>query len=120
MLNPFIKEKLDYILEHAKMISVYYKGINQPGDFKTTEEGIMKFDAIISRLQALAENFKKIEKIQPGFVEKNITAEIEKIIKFRDFISHHYEKLDYAIIFEICRDNIPLLIPSIQDYLSKT
>ncbi len=117
MHDPFIKEKLDHILEHALKISVYYNGINQPGDFKTTEEGVMKLDAITTRLQALAENFKKIEKVQPGFTEKNITADIEKIIKFRDFISHHYDKLDHVIIFEICRDNIPELIPSIQNYL---
>ena len=33
--------------------------------------------------------------------------EWEKIIKFQDFISHHYEKLDYEVIFNICEIDLP-------------
>ena len=118
MPDPFIKEKLEYILEHSEKISVYFKGINHPSDFRGTDEGGLKLDAITARLNALAENFKNIKKVQPGFTEKYITADIEKIIKFRDLISHHYEKLDHVIIFEICRDKIPGLISSVKDFLN--
>ena len=117
MPDRFIVEKLEYILEHAEKISVYFKGINDPQDFRSSGEGDLKLDAITARLNALAENFKKIEKLQPGFTSKNITAGVEKIIKFRDFISHHYEKLDNVIIFEICRDKIPALIIEVKNYL---
>lgn len=120
MLNSFIKEKLEYILDHAVTITIYFSNISQPSDFNSLPDGKKSFDAIISRLQALGENFKKIEKIEPGFTKEHISAEVEKIVKFRDFISHHYEKLDSDIIFEICRDDIPELTLSIKKFLQTT
>ncbi|MGK2864604.1 MAG: HepT-like ribonuclease domain-containing protein [Chitinophagaceae bacterium] len=50
-------------------------------------------------------------------MKQDIHADVEKIIKFRDFISHHYEKLDRDIIFEICRDDIPELTLSVNKFL---
>ncbi len=120
MLDPIIKERLEYILDHTKSITVYFSGIRQPADFKEFPDGNKTFDAIVTRLQALGENFNKIETIQPGFTSEHITKNIEKIIKFRDFISHHYEKLDTEIVFEICRDDIPELTISVQNFFKKT
>jgi len=98
------EERLEYILDHTKSITVYFSGILQPADFKDFPEGNRTLDAIITRLQALGENIKKIE----------------KIIKFRDFISHHYEKPDIEIVFEIYRDDIPELTISVQKFFKKT
>lgn len=117
MLSPFIKEKLEYILDHTNTITIFFASIYEPEDFNILPDGKKSFDAIISRLQALGENFKKIEKLQPGFLKQDIHADVEKIIKFRDFISHHYEKLDRDIIFEICRDDIPELTLSVNKFL---
>jgi len=116
MLDPIIKERLEYILDHTKTITVYFSDIRHPADFNNFPNGKKTFDAIISRLQAMGENFKKIETLQPGFTNENISKNIEKIIKFRDFISHHYEKLDIEIIFEICRDDIPELTAAVQKF----
>ena len=117
MLNPFIKEKLENILDHTTTITIYFTNIHKAADFNILPDGKKSFDAIISRLQALGENFKKIEKLQPGFTKEYISNDVEKIIKFRDFISHHYEKLDSDIIFEICRDDIPELTLAVKDFL---
>jgi len=57
MLNPFIKEKLEYILDHTEAITLYFTTIKQPVDFTNLPDGKKSFDAIISRLQALGENF---------------------------------------------------------------
>jgi len=117
MLNPFIKERLEYILDHTETITIYFTAIKHPVDFTISPDGKKSFDAIISRLQALGENFKKIEKLQPGFTEEHINVDVERIIKFRDLIAHHYEKLDSEIIFEICRDQIPGLTNSVKKFL---
>jgi uncharacterized protein with HEPN domain len=45
--------------------------------------------------------------------------EWNKIIRFRDFISHHYEMLDYEIVFEICEDYLPKLEVVIKTELGK-
>jgi uncharacterized protein YutE (UPF0331/DUF86 family) len=39
----------------------------------------------------------------------DVEKEIISIIRFRDLISHHYEKLDTEIIFEICSEYVPRL-----------
>jgi len=60
-------------------------------------------------LKVIGENIKKIIKIAPDFFSNDLQFDTNAIIRFRDFISHHYEKLDTDIIFEICQEDIPPL-----------
>lgn len=66
-------------------------------------------DAIAARLQPIAENVKRIIKLNPAVEQKYPNLEWDKIIRFRDFISHHYEMLDYEVVFDICKSNLPQL-----------
>ena len=75
------------------------------------------YDSIIARLQPIGENIKKIEKIEPGFIKKNLQLNPDGIIRFRDLIAHHYELLDYQVIFTICNKDIPQLELLIRTYL---
>ena len=70
---------------------------------------LIKLDAAMMRLQSIGENIKKIYKLEPHFFEKVLSFDTNNIIRFRDFISHHYEKLDTDIVFEICKNDIPIL-----------
>lgn len=38
-------------------------------------------------------------------------ADIEwnKIARFRDLVSHHYEQVDYEIVYDICKNHLPKL-----------
>jgi uncharacterized protein with HEPN domain len=29
------------------------------------------------------------------------------IIRFRDFISHHYDKADHEVLFDLCKNDLP-------------
>ncbi len=77
-------------------------------DFKETREGQILLDAITMRLQAASETVKKIVEQHPNFFE-TLAYNTNNIIRFRDFISHHYEKLDSDIVFDICKVDVPLL-----------
>jgi uncharacterized protein with HEPN domain len=88
-------------------------------DFVNTEKGKILFDSIVTRLQALSENFKTIEKITPGFIAQALNLNVVPIIRFSDLASHHYETLNHAIIFHICTEEIPPVITSIENYLEK-
>ena len=44
---------------------------------------------------------------------------MDKIIRFRDFISHHYEMLDYEIVYEIGKIYLPQLESAIKSELDK-
>ena len=51
------------------------------------------------RLQLIGEIIKKISDQQPDFFEKALSFDTNNIIRFSDFISHHYEKLDTDIVY---------------------
>lgn len=77
------------------------------------------FDAILIRLQALGENIKKIESFHPGFVDQKLSVDVDKIIRFRHIISHHYEKLDSEIIYDIVVHQIPELKEAINKHFQQ-
>ncbi len=118
-MHDIIRERLVFSLDHAKVIHSRMATILKEDDFLKTEKGEILLDAIITRLQALSENFKTIEKITPGFIAQSLNLDVVPIIRFRDLASHHYETLNHAIIFHICREEIPPIITSIENYLEK-
>jgi uncharacterized protein with HEPN domain len=69
----------------------------------------MVLDSIVIRLQAIGENIKNILKRDKMLMKKYQSIDWDRIIQFRDFISHHYEKLDYEIVFDICKNDLPKL-----------
>lgn len=101
--------KLEIILDHLFVVEKRFSKIETPSDFVTTEEGRILLDSIVTRLQAIGENCKSI--INKNWLIPSDYPEIswDKIIRFRDFIAHHYEMLDYEIVFEICKNYIPNL-----------
>jgi len=107
----FENEKYTYeiILEHLNVCEKRFLEIKMPNDFVNTEYGSILLDAIVARLQAIAENLKRLLKHNTTLKEKYPAIEWDKIVLFRDFISHHYESLDYEVIFDICETDIPQL-----------
>jgi uncharacterized protein with HEPN domain len=117
MPDAIILERLELILEHTEVIIQRMFSVPDAEWFISGDSGEQMYDSIIARLQPIGENIKKIEKIEPGFVKKNLQLNPDDIIRFRDLIAHHYELLDYQIIFTICNKDIPQLDLLIRTYL---
>lgn len=117
-MHEFIINKCELIEESIALIEFYTKDIFEANGFQKNDETRGKLDATMMRLQVIGENIKKITKINPDFFSDSLAFDTNAIIRFRDFISHHYEKLDTDIIFEVCRDDIPLLKQKIRNFLS--
>ena len=109
-------DRLRAILEHVETINERMANIHQPADFRS-KNGSLIFDAILIRLQALGENIKKIEEIEPGFVADTLSLDVDNIIRFRDIISHHYDKLDTEIIYDIILLKLPDLKSAVEKHL---
>lgn len=110
MQDRIIRERIRLIVEGIEMIEFYCVEIHNKEDFNTVKAETQKtLDAVMMRLQIIGENIKKIENIQPGYFDIILQYDVTPVIRFRDFISHHYEKLDYEIIYEIISIDIPLL-----------
>ena len=108
----------EIILEHLSICEKRFSEIKTPDDFVNSEYGNILLDAIVTRLQAVGENIKRLQKHNTSLQQKYPHIEWDKIIQFRDFIAHHYEKLDYQVIFDICDNDLPPLIETINDELN--
>jgi uncharacterized protein with HEPN domain len=117
-MHEFVIDRCELIEESIRHVELYTKNIFRPSDFNSSEENLIKLDAAMMRLQSIGENIKKIYKLEPHFFEKVLSFDTNNIIRFRDFISHHYEKLDTDIVFEICKNDIPNLKQKIETFLS--
>jgi len=40
-------------------------------------------------------------------------------MRLRDLISHHYEEIDYEIVFQICKNELPKLTTELQEIKSQ-
>jgi len=119
MYDDAYQYSLETILDHISVCNKRFSKIHSPSDFILTDYGKTLLDAIVTRLQAIGENLKNIFQ-KHNLLEKNYSnIEWNKIIRFRDFISHHYEMLDYEIVYEICKDYLPKLEIVIKTELGK-
>ena len=109
MSDELYAYKLEIIVEHLQVVQNRFSKIENPADFVASENGSILLDSIVARLQAIGENCKSI--IGKNWLIASDYPEIpwDKIIRFRDFLSHHYEMLDYEIVFEICKNYLPTL-----------
>lgn len=114
------KERCEAIAESLTAIQAYMKAINSAGDFIQSGEGRLRLDGIALRLQVIGENVKQIVTLYPDFFEKDLPYDVDDIIRFRDFVSHHYEKLDYEIIYEICTKSLPHFSRAVHVYLGSS
>jgi uncharacterized protein with HEPN domain len=119
MFNEVYQYSLETILEHIKVCNKRFSEIEEPSDFISTEYGQILLDAIVTRFQAVGENLKNIFRKHTILEEKYPEIEWSKIIRFRDFIPHHYEMLDYEIVFEIGKNYLPNLQSVIEEELKR-
>lgn len=108
MYNEIIISKLYTCLEHIEAIERYFSGAQNPEQFFNLNEGV-HYDATLMRLQALGENLKRISQKHPFVIVDLAYLEIDNVIRFRDYVSHHYEQLEHEVVFDICAIKIPEL-----------
>lgn len=116
--QKIIQDRLILILESINLILERSERIKTARDFVKDKNGVELMDSIAMRLQMIGENAKRINKEQEEFFEAILKLDPDPIIRFRDFISHHYDKTDYEIIFDICTHHIVLMKKQIDQYLS--
>jgi len=114
MSDEAILEYLHLISESLDLINDRFSEINQPDDFVLNDSGVLILDAIAMRLQVVGELLKKIDKKNGFFLKEYDEINWDNIMRLRDIVSHHYEKVDHEIIFDICQNHLPKLRKIIQ------
>jgi len=117
MPDEIIIENIHLISESLDLVIKRFLKINHPDDLVSNENGVLILDAIAMRLQVVGELLKKIEKQDNSFLKNYSGIKWSNIMRLRDIVSHHYEKIDHEIIFDICKNHLPQLRKTIQSMM---
>ena len=104
-----IVDYLNLTLDSIELIETRMLGIHSSNDFVQSMNGMTLLDAISMRLQVIGESVRKIQKLAPSIFEQYSEIDWDKIARFRDFVSHHYDQIDHEIVYDICKIHIPKL-----------
>lgn len=106
MSDDFMNDYLREILDSIVLIETRFLNITNSDAFVSNAGGVLILDSISMRLQIVGELLKKIDKINPEIWVSYPQIEWANIMKLRDIISHHYDRVDHEIIYDICRNKI--------------
>ncbi len=118
MREQKITQYLEIVDQTLEIIASRFEKIEDRENFVLSNKNLILLDAIAMRLQVVGEKIKMIEQRSPGYWN-NLGIDAQPIIRFRDFISHHYEDVEYEIILDVCRDHLPDLAQKIKNLLAK-
>jgi len=117
MHDDLIMDNLHDIIDSIELIEVRFSKIINSDDFVMSADGLQMLDSICMRLQIIGELLKKIHKIDPFVLEGYPKIQWPNIMKLRDIISHHYDHVDYEIIYDICKNHMPPLKRTVEKML---
>jgi len=109
MSEDEIVDILDLLLESIILVRGRFSKIAESEDFVSTSDGVTFLDAISMRLQVIGESVKRIQKKDLSLLNRYTEIEWDKIARFSDLVSHHYEDVDHEIVYDICQNHIPRL-----------
>ncbi len=109
MPNEILLDIFERIAESIQMVEERFSEINHASDFKATKQGETNFDAIMMRFQIVGELLKQADKLDNVLLSKFPQVQWNEIMKMREIISHHYDLLDYEVIYLSCKTDLPIL-----------
>lgn len=112
-----VKEILGQILIATDRIQQRFATIQQPEDFTTSQEGLMRLDSIGMMLITIGESLKNLDKRAADLLQRYPQVDWKGAKGLRDILNHNYFSLNPNTIFAICRDQIPLLQTTIEKML---
>jgi uncharacterized protein with HEPN domain len=114
MSEEEIVDYLELILDSIGLIEGRFLDIRSPDAFVHSMSGMTLLDAISMRLQVIGESVRKIQKQAPSILQHYAGIDWDKIARFRDFVSHHYDQIDHEIVYDICKIHIPKLKKTVE------
>jgi uncharacterized protein with HEPN domain len=116
--DGLLVDRLTQILEALERIPKRFKNIAAPQDFYNTESGVEHLDSICMVLLAVGESFKQInQKTEGELLAAYPQIPWQEIMGLRNILAHVYFEVDEQQIYNICRDDIPLLIETVRQML---
>lgn len=112
-------EKLQTLVSELNRIPRRFAAITEPSDFYLTEDGVDKLDAICMILITAVEELKNIDRKTEGKLFPQYPAvKWRGAMGMRDVLAHTYFHVDADQLFNICRDDIPLMIATLKTMIN--
>lgn len=113
--QEIVLENLHNISNALKTILDRTVSIKSSDDFISSPSGTLCLDAVCMNLIALGEAVKGLDKITKGeFLLKYPQIYWSGVMRMRDKIAHHYFEVDPEVVFVTIQENIPPMIPVIE------
>lgn len=107
------KEYLKHILDEIEFLLFSSKDINE--DKFMYDETLQR--AYSRSLEIIGEATKQLPK---DFTDKYPEIDWDSMAGMRDKLIHHYFGVDYAIVWDVVKNELPKLKPQIQNLIQKT
>ncbi len=120
MSDPqLVKEIISQLLAATERIRLRFEPVSSVSWFLDSEAGLEKLDAICMQLIAIGESLKNLDKVAgPEFLMKYPQVDWKSAKGMRDIITHHYFDLDAEAVFDVCRVDLPAMIPVLTQMLA--
>ena len=111
-------ESLQNIRSALQMIQDRTAPIKCADDFVTSPSGTLRLDAVCMNLIAFGEAVKGLDKMTKGeFLPHYPQIYWSGVMRMRDKIAHHYFEVDPDVVFVTVQENIPPMIPIIEQMI---
>lgn len=92
--------------------------IHTSNDFLTTLSGVERLESICMLLIAIGESVKQIDKLTNKiWLTSYPEVDWKGVMGMRDIIAHHYFDIDAGIVFEVIKDQLPVVKSTIDRML---
>ncbi len=107
------------VLQTIQTIEQRNQSIHSVQDYLLTENGMEKLDAACMLIQTIGENIKTIDERSKGkLLAQYPEIPWKRVIRMRDYISHHYDGVDADVVFETIKNNLPPLFDTVKRILA--
>ena len=103
---------IGHILENIKDIENFSKGLSK----RDLERDTLRQKGVIRSLEIIGEATKNVNQ---DFREKHPKVEWKKIAGLRDKLIHHYFKINLNLVWDIIKEDLPILKKQIKEILEK-
>ena len=115
-----VKDLLRQLIGAAETVTRRFAPIRSSEDFRASEAGREKLDAICMQLIAIGEGLKQLDRITEGVLLTGYPQiEWKRVMGMRDVLSHHYFDVDADIVFSVCESHIGPLTETLRAILAE-
>jgi uncharacterized protein with HEPN domain len=110
--TALVLEILSQIMTAVGRILWRFEPIRSVDEFLDSEHGLEKLDAICMQLIAIGESLKNLDKVAGlELLQRFPEVDWKSAKGMRDIITHHYFDLDAEAVFNVCKTNLPEMVP---------